>query len=287
MGKKRVIYISGNRLRYHNSITNWKLQFLNGKKTKIEREMVLKELDFWENLKDYDSSIVSVFATENELTELISNIGNKNKKVVADFGCGFGNSFKYLKEFKRVYAVDYSKNMLENAKKKVTGNEILIHERIEKIEFDEKADISFAISSIIPNSITEFYNMIDSIIKNTKKEGQIILTLASFESRIFSIQLDADYMFNHGEDPAKISKILGGWEIKGNFSASGYLISKIGKTNLIQKQWVREELLFRLQRYDFKKVEIVKLNLDWDKQLKKKGYIKYPNLWLWLVKIDI
>jgi trans-aconitate methyltransferase len=80
--------------------------------------IIKKDIDFWEkDLKDYEKQVISVFNVENILIEELKKIKNKHKKIVADLGCGVGDAFKYLKEFKKVYAIDFSKNMISKAKK--------------------------------------------------------------------------------------------------------------------------------------------------------------------------
>ena len=39
--------------------------------------------DFWENVKNYDEEIISVFVTKNTLTQKLQKIKNKDKKVIA------------------------------------------------------------------------------------------------------------------------------------------------------------------------------------------------------------
>lgn len=239
---------------------------------------------FWEKVNNYEKEIISVFAIESSLTKEITNVKNKNTLTVADFGCGSGNSFKYLKEFKKIYAVDFSSNMLNMAKEKSLKKFILIEEDISTVKLKEKVDLALAISSIVPENFDDFYKKIDNILQNTKKKGKIILTLSSFESRLLSFQLDADFMYRSGLNPQEIMFNIKRMETNENLNSLGYMFSHSG---LVQKQWIKEEILFRLKKYNFSKVRIKKLTLDWEKQIKKKEYKKYPNLWMWLVIIEI
>ncbi len=246
--------------------------------------MANKTYEFWENLKNYNNQILSVFIENNILVEEIKKIKKKKEKIINDFGCGSGNSFQILKDFKKINAIDYSKNMLEFAKKQKTGNEEFILSEIETLKLKEKADVSIAISSIIPNNLNDFYLKINNILNNTKKNGTLLLTFSSFESRIFSYQLDADFMFKQNINPVEIFQTIKNIEIKENFNTLGYMYSNSG---LIQKQWLKEELLFRFEKYKFKKITIKKLEFNWETQIKKKEYSNYPKLWMWFVKINL
>lgn len=246
-----------------------------------------ENIHFWESIEDYNSEIISVFAKESQITKDIENIKDKSSKIVADFGCGSGNSFPYLKKFKKIYALDYSKNLLEQANNKI---EELSLENIELIEHDTKQDIKLpqkcnlilAISSIFPDNLNEFYQQIQILKDNCKKGGEIYLTFASLESRTFSFILDADNMFKNGENPSTIVNIIKNNELEQGLSSFGYLKTNKG---IIQKHWMREELLMRLKEFNFTTINIEKIELDWMTQLKNEKFSKYPNLWLWYVKI--
>ena len=123
-----------------------------------------------------------------------------------------------------------------------------------------------------------------NIFRNTKEGGTVLLTFSAFESRMFSYQLDVDFMLKNKVAPEQVFQNIRKLEIKDNFNALGYMYANNG---LLYKQWVREEILFRLERYDLKKIETEKLELEWDTQVKKPEYKQYPKLWMWLVNITV
>jgi len=247
-------------------------------------EMFKKDFDFWEKeLTDYDNQVISVFSSENVLTRELNNIKDKKSKTVADYGCGVGNSFRFLTEFKRAYAIDFSENMLKRAEEKKTDNIILILDNMKTVKLPEKTDIGLAVSSIMPKSIQEFYEIVDNILANTKDDGELFFVVPSFESRVLYYILYADYMQKEGMETNRIYKKIIEAEINENFNSFGYFLSK---GMLVQKHWLKEEILMRLCRYGFKSIEIEKLELDWAKQIKLKEYENYPKLWFWFLKIN-
>lgn len=248
----------------------------------------MKPVEFWNNVKDYNKEIVSVFVEEknNKLIEMLNEIKDKDKKIIADFGCGIGNSFKYINKFKKIYAIDFSKNMLEfasnNKYKKENFN--LIHSEISNIELDEKVDVSLSIMSLFPNNFQEFEKTIINFKKNTKKGGEIILVISSLESRLFSFQIKSDYLFNQGVNFREIQTDVLNEFKESNFTPFGYLKTN---SNNIQKHWLKEEIIFNLNKLNLNEVEVTKLELDWKTQIKFKELKNYPKLWYWIVKIKV
>lgn len=251
----------------------------------------MRDKVFWENVSNYDEEIISVFANKkkNLVIEEIKKIKNKKELIVADIGCGTGNSFEYIKDFKKIYAIDFSENMIEKAKKKaeelkLKNIEFSVKDILnENLELSKKCDLILAISSIFPKNNSQFEFAINNLKRNLKKNGIILITTSSLESRIFSFQLHADLLFKNNHNINFIYQTIKEKEFKQNFSSFGYMLTK---DNLIQKQWLKEELYFKLKKINFKKIKIKKLELDWELQVKKLEYKKYPNLWLWMIKIE-
>ena len=122
--------------------------------------MVLEDINYWESEKNYENNIFSVFAVNNTLTDYILKTKNKNRKEIADFGCGIGNAIPYLKNFKKIYEIDFSSNMLKQAKEKFKNLS-----NIDFIEGDLKnakikpVDIILSLSSLMPKNYSDFENL--------------------------------------------------------------------------------------------------------------------------------
>jgi len=247
---------------------------------------IREDKDFWETVKSYNDEIIPVFfdkfAKNNKLIQDFKNISNKKDKLIADFGCGAGSSFKYIKDFKKVYAVDFSKNMLEKAEKNSYEDFVLIEDDIKRVKLPEKVDIILAVSSVMPKNIGEFYITIDNFLNNLKKDGEIFLVLPSLEAKIFYYIILADFFFKKGEEPSSIYEKIVNLEKKENFNSFGYLLHKVG---IIQKYWLKEEILFRLEKYNFSTISINKLELDWVEQMKIPNLKEYPKQWFWYLRI--
>ena len=240
--------------------------------------------EVWENIVDYDRQVVSVFKIDSKITELINIIENKEDKIVGDFGCGFGKAFKYLKDYKKVYGIDFSENMLKHALKVKNNNVELIHDKIDSVTLPDKLDLALAVSSITPNNLNQFYIEIQNILLNLKKRGFIYMTLPSFEAKTLSFQYSADLLFKDKNfQKNNIFNKIRKMEIEENYNSLGYFKTKEGD---IQKHWLKEEISERLKVINDIKFSIEKLELDWEKQINNSNLKDRTKLWMWFVKIQ-
>lgn len=245
--------------------------------------MVIEEIEFWENVKNYDKEINSIFKGKSNLKKIINEIKNKNKKIIADFGCGIGNSLELIKDFKKIYAIDFSENMLKQAKNKnkKIKNIKYIKNNLNNCQLPEKVDYALAINAIFPKNFAEFDIYFENILNNVKKNGKLILLLASFEAYTFLLQMIAKQKFETNKNPQIVINEINEIVSKHNYSPFGYIISD---SNRIEKKWLKEEIEFRLSKYNLKKTKITKLEISFPNDNLKK---EIPELkrWYWLIKI--
>jgi trans-aconitate methyltransferase len=249
--------------------------------------MINKEIiNTWDNIKDYDNEIISVFANKknNSVVRKLKSIKDKQNKTIADFGCGVGNAFEYIKDFQKVYAVDISDNLLEQAKQKGYSNFEYINCNIASIKLKDKVDVIIAISSIFPLQYIDFDIVINNIRNNLKKDGEVVLTLGSLESETFKHQIEYEESLKKGMSEHEIQKQINNKTRYSNFSPLGYINTK---DNLVQKKWLKEEIIYRLNKLNIFDINIQKFSLDWEVQGKQKELQYYPKLWLWKVHFKL
>lgn len=259
-------------------ITNYKAE-INKKKVNLDFYG-----NFWEKIESFDDEVQSVFSVKNTFTKLLQDLDFKDK-IVSDFGCGVGNAIPYLINAKQIHAIDTSPNLISKAKERFAHyNHIsYIQQSMATVKVD-KSDISLAINSIWPRTFEEFDIFFENIVKQTKKDGKILMVLPSLEARTFSFQLDFIYLKKDKKVATKEAlDIVYDYQASSHFNAMGYLTSN---SNVVQKHWLKEEILFRLESYAFKNVNISKLELDWEKQVHSPHMKDYPKFWFWLVEIE-
>lgn len=248
--------------------------------------MILNDIDYWEQEKNYGESIISVFAVENALTDYLKDIHGKSQKEIIDFGCGVGNALPFINGFRKIYAVDFSDNMLNQAKARFSDIKHLefIKGDLETASI-KPADVILSVSSVMPKSNDHFDSIIQNFLRNLKKDGEIIMVLPSFESRTMLFHFKADKMLKEKRPVEEISEDLIQEAVGCNYTPFGYIITDV---QLIQKHWLKDEILYRLAKYDFARVHIQKLEMDWEKQIVGLADLKnFPKLWLWMVSINL
>ncbi|GAB6146937.1 class I SAM-dependent methyltransferase [Desulfocicer niacini] len=221
-------------------------------------ENAVSELDFWEHIQDYDREINSIFTGKNNLTQLFEAILDPSEKNVADFGCGPGNALKYFCNFKQVNAIDFSSNMLAQAKANNHNQKNIRYfkQNIKQIHLLEKMDVSISINSIFPSTYKEFDDFFANILFNTKKGGTIFLLLPSFESYTFHLQMLEVKRSTEESDAECVARDLALIFKTYNYSPLGFILSDL---NRVQKKWLKEEVVFRLSFYSLEHVSVKKM----------------------------
>jgi len=239
----------------------------------------VSELDFWEHIENYDREINSIFSGKNDLTEQFKLICNPWEKTVADFGCGPGNALKYFCDFKQISAIDFSSNMLAQAKvnNQNQTNIRYFQQDIKQIILLEKVDVSISINSIFPSTYSEFDAFVANILLNTKKGGTIFLLLPSFESYTFHLQMLAVKRSAEESDPECVEREMALIFKAYNYSPLGFILSDL---NRVQKKWLKEEVEFRLSVYNLAQVTVEKMMYHTDN-----SDILNHKRWYWMVSI--
>ena len=237
---------------------------------------------FWASLTDYDAQIRSIFATENIITEALRVFPAQHGTAVADLGCGVGRSFRHLRSFRVVYAVDNSKNMINKAMEQQEANVVLMEGRIEDVALPERCGLVLALGSVMPENNDHFHVMMENIVRNTADDGVIMLYVPSMESRTFAFQKHVDMMIDEGRTQEEIVDTTRANILRYQFNPLGYMLTD---SSLLQKQWLKEEIEYRLARYCFQSICVEKFELDWDKQVNLPQYGHYPPHWNWFVTL--
>lgn len=240
--------------------------------------------EYWDNVKDYHAEITAVFAVRNKLTKCLENIPNKSEMMVADFGCGCGDAIPYLQDFKKIYAIDFSDNMLNQTKQNYghLDNISFIQDDLKKLKFCEKCDCGLAASSIFPDNYEEFDDILQGMLRNIKSGGTLIMTLASFEALTLLYQFRA-HKWSDSIGYAKALEHVTNTIQKTCYNPFGYITTQTGT---VQKYWLKDEIEFRLHPYKLKNIKLEKLEMDWDIQMKDKAMLDYPKFWLWLLVVE-
>jgi len=153
---------------------------------------------------------------------------------------------------------------------------------IKKVKLNEKVDIILAINSIFPKNYSEFDEYINNILNNLKEKGEILLLLPSFEAYTYYLQMLSIIKFNKTKNPNLVKTEMEEIFKNRNYNAFGYIINQNG---IMQKKWLKEEILFRLKKYNFKNLTIKKMETELKNNLINEKNTKFKN-WYWMIKIN-
>lgn len=127
---------------------------------------------FWNALENYDNGeVISIFKDAEAARPLLETITChiSPNSVVADLGTGPGNLLPYLKDAKKVYAVDKSGNMLTQASERhKLPNVEFVQSGFAELALPEPVDLAIAISSVLPASLTDFNHLMNGIVSQMK-----------------------------------------------------------------------------------------------------------------------
>lgn len=228
----------------------------------------------------YHEFIICPFdkGVKNPLLNSIKKL--KKNLVVADLGCGLGYLLPFL-NFKKVYAIDFSKEMLKEAKKKAGKNVILKQADLRKLPKME-LDVAIAVNSVLGPKIEDVNLVLEQIHKSLKTNGKFFGIFPSMESVIHNSML----VYEREKKNNSIKKAM--TRTKRIVENSKYCyIRGIYDDGEKQKFFYRFELENRLKEAGFSKIKIGKVEYPWGKHGEYETFKGKPKMWDWFVEAKI
>jgi len=222
--------------------------------------------DWDEVSKDYYSNIISPIKNsigKNPLFEDLNQLDSDNRNVI-DLGCGLGPLAPILSEnFKKVTGIDFSKKMIEKAKKnneRLTNTTFIVADMKNLTEFYNKYDVAIAINSLVAKDINTINKIINEIFKVLKEGGELYAVLPSMETYIYQGMLVIDKELRKGNPQYKARKkalkLLSPDE-------HDFVEGKITYGGDTQKALYRFEILHRFSKAGFVDIKIGRIHYDW------------------------
>lgn len=221
----------------------------------------------------------------NLLFEDLESIKNSREMKVIDLGCGVGEAERFLsKNFKEVFAVDFSEGMINKARsrnKKFENVNFEVADITHLEELGENYDIAVSINSIIMPDIEKINLSFDNVNKILKNGGKFFCVLPSMEVYAYQALLIAEKVLkknkSHGNIEVVVEKSIP--ENEHDFRLG--IVDFDGR----QKNYYRFEILWRLKKAGFKNIEIKKILYPW-KEFEEAGQTYFPKEdlpWDWYV----
>lgn len=209
-----------------------------------------------EKAGEYDAEMESFRDYDNEVLEFIEKLKISNPKdlIVIDIGCGTGAfSIHAAKYFKKVYAVDVSKEMLKIASEKSTAADIanieFVNSGILQFQPPEKADIVY--TKWVLHHLPDFWKQAGLLNMNNMLKPGGILYLFDFifkfdphyESSIDKLIEDSSNEF--GEEFANEIKVhikdeysTFDWVIQGIIERAGFRIEASNSDSVLMSEYL-------------------------------------------------
>jgi SAM-dependent methyltransferase len=244
---------------------------------------------YWERIAPlYNEEIFDVL--ENDKKSLIRTEVKKfagKKKSVIDIGCAVGKWLPVLSPlFNKVLAVDISAKNLAIAEKfyphlknityiradmSVPGNHADSYK-------GPKCDVGICINAILTPSMKGRVNFFHSLNTCIKKTGQLILTLPSLESWMFTHIIQQQYNIDKTLFPKirNAKEALKKWKniTRGNAEIDG----------IPHKHYLEEELQLLLGKEGFIVDAIKKIEYDWSTEfVSPPKWLQAPKPWDWMI----
>ena len=171
--------------------------------------------EVWDNIsKRYYSEILSPIknSSENYLENDLSSLENSKEKKIIDLGCGIGEIEKFLsKNFKEVYAVDFSEGMINkamNRNKNLDNVRFEVRDMTDMEDLKDEYDVALSVNSIITPDISSINKIFRNIFNLLKKKGKFFCVLPAMEVYAYQSLLIAEKESKKNKDYDKVSEIV-------------------------------------------------------------------------------
>ncbi len=235
--------------------------------------------------KDYHSCIVSPFqeGVINPLFKKVSEIDTSNM-VAADIGCGCGDALGFLSsKFKKVYAIDYSKAMLSQARKKCNSPNVdfFLKDMKDLSEFESKFDVAVSVNSVLFSNISDLKKALESIRSTMKDDGMFFGIFPSMGSILYQGFLILDDQLSKCGDEQSAEKITKRILEKDRYD---FVKGTYDDGDCVQKFYYEFELKIRLQDAGFKNVKLSKVLYPYREDISDfEMFEGRPKMWDWFV----
>lgn len=233
---------------------------------------------------DYEKQFIDPYRDDvrNPVLRALKRLHGADKLTVADLGCGTGPLLPVLAErFLRVYAVDFSPEMLSRARKRCEG--------LKRIEFVERSfgdlsplygriDVAVAINSLVLPDLEQLEQALVQMRLCLKPGGRLFAIVPSIDSIHYETMLLVDRARARGMplDQARKNAVD-----LAEHSSYDFGLARFFHHGIEQHFWQPFEIPYRLKRAGFRKWRMRKTRLAWPQFAKGKDFAAQPAPWDW------
>ncbi|MEE2807861.1 MAG: class I SAM-dependent methyltransferase [Verrucomicrobiota bacterium] len=249
------------------------------------------EAEDWKGIAtNYEENILSVY--DNDQDRKIESIIKKlelKKGTAVDLGCGTGKFLPLLSNhFKNVQGCDYSKEMVDVAKKshqELKNLSISVCDLRKSSSKIKPSDLALCINVILSPSISDREKIWHNVRKSVRAGGYLVLVTPSLESALYSKYRLVEWNIRNGDTSSQA--LTEGFETTDK---NGRMISRGGIINyggVPTKHYLKEELMCLADRFGFKIKSSEKITYPWSTEFSSPPkWMKSPLPWDWLILLE-
>lgn len=238
----------------------------------------------------YDDLFVDPYDQEghNPVLRALARIKNRSSLTIGDLGCGTGPLLpKLARQFKQVVAVDFSAEMLKEAKNrcKKFKNISFYHLTFDQVDqLPMKLDLAVTMNSLVSADVDVLDRALCAFRKVVKPGGKLMGIVPSLEGLHYHVMLLIDLGIQRGMTmPEAYAFSAKKAELYGyDLSTATFTFDQIR-----QHLWQREEVTYRLKKAGFSSIQVRKAGLPWDQFAEGRVLVKQPQSWDWAFSVRV
>ncbi len=245
------------------------------------------ERSYWNKIaENYEDEIFEVFKNDSNslVTKRIKKYAN-TKGNANDLGCGIGSFIPHLSShFKHVSAIDISSKCIARAKIKCSALRNVTYTTVDMAKPRATlpmADFALSVNSIITPSLKDRIAIFNTICKNIKIGGHLVLVVPSLESVMLSDARLIEWNLRKKMTPS--TAVKAGLKSHRQSDTPELNQGNVKIDGVATKHYLAEELGIILESRGMKVLEIEKIQYSWDTEFEKPPkWMKAPFPWDWL-----
>jgi ubiquinone/menaquinone biosynthesis C-methylase UbiE len=241
---------------------------------------------FWSRVAaSYEQHFVDPYAADvrnNPLKKVLRRLGNPQKRVVADFGCGIGPLLPFLsKHFKMVYAIDFAAGMLERARERAKDSANLTFLQASFLDLSavpEQVDVAVAVNSLVLPNPDDLEKALREIGRCLKPAGIFLGILPAMDAVHYTTMLLVDRALHAGR-PIAVARKNAAFHCEHEYY--DFAFGQFRFNGLEQHFWQPFEVAYRFGHTGFTLKRLKKIHLSWKEFAHGNELQEYPPPWDW------
>ena len=235
----------------------------------------------------YDELFLNAFQpdVENPLYAALERVPDRERKTVADLGCGTGPLLPRLLGlgFERVIALDFAPGMIARAQARLGPDAVRVtFENRPMHELDDYAgqlDAAVAVNSIVMPDVRVIDRTLSAIRAALKPQGMLLGVVPAMDAIHYHTMLLMDQALDRGLSPEEAERHAA---FHAEHHYYDFALGRFSFQGLRQKFWQPFEIQHRMTKAGFAEVELGKVLYPWDESIAGWAELAdYPRSWDW------